>query len=184
MQLKGKTQRNVCIYKVKWGNKCNNTLSYIINIICEKRDNGLCGKNISFSLQDQISSWQKWIYTGRGLNQKNKNKNKKQKGKSAVMIFWAVVLSKDGEMTGQDTCCCCVTCHICFASRRLACRYILFSSQQGEKWSRPNADSFWWEYLWNCCIKSVSDKQSWVAACHPTTVPNCCAPGRSARLQY
>lgn len=158
------------------------TLSGIFNIICKKREMAcVWGKNISFSPQDQISSWQKWIYTGRGLNQKNK---KNKKGKSAVTIFWAVVLSKDGEMTGQDTCCCCVTCHICFASRRLACKYILFSSQQGKKWSCRNADSFWWEYLWNCCIKSVSDKQSWVAACHPTTVPNSCALGRSARLQY
>lgn len=132
------------------------TMSYITNIIV-KRGKMACVGKFSFS-----------IYTGRGLNQRNK---KKQKGRSVVMIWGADVLSEDGAMRGQDTCCCCVTCHISFASRRLACKYIMFSSQQGKKWSCHNADSFWWEYLWNCCIKSVSDKPSWVAACHPTTGP-------------
>lgn len=158
--------------------------SYIINIICKKRENGLCEKKYFIFSTGPNFKLAKMSTLGDGWIRKIKIKKQKQKGKSAVMIFWAVVLSKDGEMTGQDTCCCCVTCHICFASRRLACKYILFSSQQGKKWSCRNADSFWWEYLWNCCIKSVSDKQSWVAACHPTTVPNSCALGRSARLQY
>lgn len=47
-----------------------------------------------------------------------------------VTIFHPVILSKEGEMAGQDTCCCCVTCHISFAFRRLACKYTLFCTQQ------------------------------------------------------
>lgn len=47
-----------------------------------------------------------------------------------VTIFRPVILSKEGEMAGQDTCCCCVTCHISFAFRRLACKYTLFCTQQ------------------------------------------------------
>lgn len=156
MHVKEKKTK-LCLYKVKWSKK--NAYIQCKHIIVKRGKMACVGKTISFCLQGQISSWQKLIYTGREFRQIII----KKKNNSGVpwWFFWAIVLSHEGEMTEQDTCCCCVTCHIALASRRPACKYyILFSSQQGKKWSWHNADSFWWEYLWNCCIKPVSDEQS------------------------
>lgn len=78
------------------------------------------------------------------------------KNRKSGVLWWFSELSFLWRVRWQNRTHAVVSHVASFASRRLACKYILSSSQQGKKWSWHNADSFWWEHLWNCCIKSVS----------------------------
>lgn len=155
------------------------TLSDIINIICKKEGKWLvCGetKKISFSPQDQISSWQKWIYAGRGLNQKECCDDFPSR-----LFFFSE--GRRDDRTGHMLLLCHMSHPFCLQEAGMQIHTVRLTA--GEK-----SEAAVMLILSDGSIcgivasnQSVTNRLGWLL-CHPTTVPNSCAPGRSARLQY
>lgn len=116
-----------------------------------------CGKNYFMSSQGQNSSWQKLIYTGGKANQSRRNR------KLGSLWRFYTLSSYLKRMRWQDRTHAAVVSHVTSLLLSEGWRANTHcSAHSRKKWGRHNADSFWWEYLWNCCINLARDRVGWL----------------------